>query len=229
MINTVIFDMDGLLIDSEPLWQKAGMDTLKEFDIHLTLKQYHETTGLRTSEWIDWWFSYYEIDKTYAPAAIRKVEDKAIEYIRQDGEAYPGTKYILDFFQEREFNIGLATSSPLRLVDVVVEKLQIGSYFKTYSSAEFLAHGKPHPEVYMNCANALNVKPQYCICFEDSFNGMIAAKAAKMKCVVVPAEVEYEKLKWFASDYKIARLNDFDQSIFEFLTEVEAESKTSLR
>jgi len=220
--------MDGLLIDSEPLWQQAGMNTLEEFGISITLEQYHQTTGLRTSEWIDWWFTYFNVNKKDAPSAIRSIEDKAISLIQQHGVAYPGTDFILDFFKQRNFNIGLATSSPLRLVDVVVKKLDIAHYFQAYSSAEHLAYGKPHPEVYMNCAKDLGVKPQYCICFEDSFNGLISSKAAKMKCVVIPAADEFNKPKWNAADGKISSLLDFNQELLDDLTGVQAEGKLTV-
>lgn len=218
MLDTVIFDMDGLLIDSEPLWQKAGMQALSEYGIAISLEQYHATTGLRTPEWIDWWFTYYNISTEHAAAAISSIEQNAIALIETEGLAYPGTGYILEFFKKRGFTIGLATSSPMRLVEVVVKKLGIASYFEAYSSAEFLPFGKPHPEVFMNCYRALGAKPQHCVCFEDSFNGMISAKAAKMKCVVVPASTEYEKVKWNAADLKISSLNDFNESTLQSLS-----------
>jgi sugar-phosphatase len=217
MLDTVIFDMDGLLIDSEPLWQKAGMQTLTDYGISITLDQYHQTTGLRTPEWIEWWFTHYDISIDHAAAAITTIEEKAIALIEAEGEAFPGTGYILDFFRANNFTIGLATSSPLRLVDVVVKKLGIENYFKAYSSAEYLAYGKPHPQVYINCAEALGVRPLQCICFEDSFNGLISAKAAKMKCVTVPAAAEFEKVKWYAADLKIPSLNDFNESSLDIL------------
>ena len=212
MLDTVIFDMDGLLIDSEPLWQKAGMQTLTDYGISIPLAQYHETTGLRTPEWIEWWFTHYNIDIEHAAAAITTIEDKAISLIEREGEAFPGTRYILEFFKKQNFTIGLAASSPLRHVDVVIKKLGIKDYFQAYSSAEHLAYGKPHPQVYINCAEALGVKPVQCVCFEDSFNGMISAKAAKMKCVVVPADSEFEKSKWNAADLKLSSLNEFDDA-----------------
>src|SRR4051812_14422587 len=109
------------------------METLLEYGIELTQEQYYETTGLRTSEWIEWWFTHYNIKTEHTASAIKRVEEKAIDNIRENGQAYPGTDYILDFFKERNFTIGLATSSPLKLVDVVVNKLGIGNYFSAYS------------------------------------------------------------------------------------------------
>ncbi|MFX5555089.1 HAD-IA family hydrolase, partial [Acinetobacter baumannii] len=76
--------------------------------------------------------------------------------------------------------------SPQTLIDLVVDMLQIKNVVMATASAEDLAFGKPHPEVYLHCAEQLQSHPLQCVCFEDSFNGMIAAKAARMKCVVVP-------------------------------------------
>jgi sugar-phosphatase len=203
--------MDGLLIDSEPLWQKAGMEAMKEFNINLTLEQYHTSTGLRTPEWIEFWFNHYEVDMVHALSTIKLIEDKAITLIHENGMAFTGTEYILNFFKERNFRIGLATSSPVRLIEVVVEKLGIRDYFDGFSSAEGLLHGKPHPQVYMQCAEKLGVSPLKCICFEDSFNGIISAKAARMYCVAVPEPVQYDHKKWGAADIKIASLQDFNE------------------
>lgn len=217
MINTVIFDMDGLLIDSEPLWQQAGMETLEQFGIKITLEQYYKTTGLRTREWLEYWFTYYNADLDNIPSGMLTIENKAIENIQKHGIAFDGTLPVLAFCREKKFNIGLATSSPLRLVDVVVKKLGLEKYFDHYSSAEHLPLGKPHPQVYMNCALQLNASPLECLCFEDSFNGLIAAKAARMRCVVVPAGIQYDEPRWMAADAKLASLLEFNDSLIERL------------
>jgi sugar-phosphatase len=212
LLNTVIFDMDGLLIDSEPYWEEAGAETLKDFAITLDRDQYHQTTGLRTKEWIDFWFSHFGIDKIHSPAAEQAIHLKAIEKIHAHGLAMPGVEFILSFFKDRKFRIGLATSSPLELVEVVVKKLGIGHYFQAIASASELPHGKPHPQVYLNCAEMLDASPLECICFEDSFNGLIAAKAARMKCVIIPAADQYDFPKWGAADLKLHSLEEFPAS-----------------
>lgn len=103
--------MDGLLIDSEPLWQEAGKETLAQFDILLSDEQYHSSTGLRTEEWVDHWFRHFGIPAIEAPAAIDVIIKKAIEKIGSNGLALPGVSHILDFFHDRQFKVGLATSS----------------------------------------------------------------------------------------------------------------------
>ncbi|MEJ7737307.1 MAG: hexitol phosphatase HxpB [Chitinophagaceae bacterium] len=217
MLDTVIFDMDGLLIDSEPQWQLAGKETLHEFGISLTQEQYFSSTGLRTPEWIEYWFTHFRIDIVHAAEAIHTIEQRAIHNIRENAVAFPGTHYIIKFFKEKKFRMGLATSSPLRLVKVVTEKLGIIDVFDAVSSAEDLPHGKPHPQVYLNCASQLNVSPLQCICFEDSFNGLISAKAARMKCVVVPVKQQQKDRKWYAADLQLPSLLKFNDILLSGL------------
>lgn len=211
--RAVIFDMDGLLIDSEPLWQEAGKETLQEYGKTLTAEQYHSSTGLRTEEWIEHWFHFFNIPMSNAQVAIDTIIQKAIAKIDEKGTAFPGVTEIIELIKKQNLLSGLATSSPLSLVDVVLRKLQLQNSFDAVTSAEKLPFGKPHPEVYMNCATALEVSPLQCIAFEDSFNGMIAAKAAKMKCVVVPAPADYDHPKWNAADLKIKSLEEFDDAL----------------
>jgi HAD superfamily hydrolase (TIGR01509 family) len=208
-LNTVIFDMDGLLIDSEPCWQEAGMETLLQFNVTLSPVQYHHTTGLRTREWLDYWFGHFGIGKERIPAAEAALHQHVIEKIKSQASPLPGVHEIIAFFKARDFRVGLATSSPLSLVNVVVEKLGIAGEFEAVASAEHLPYGKPHPQVYMDCAASLAVSPLQCLAFEDSFNGVIAAKAARMTCVAIPVKDQAHLPKWGAADLKLGSLLDF--------------------
>lgn len=209
--------MDGLLIDSEPLWQQAGAETLQEYGVTLTDEQYILTTGLRTPEWVDYWFTHFAISKERAKEAARQIEQAALNKIKEHGEAMEGVQYIMEFFKSNNFHIGLASSSPMRLIEAVVEKLNIQQYLNAITSAEHLPHGKPHPQVFLNCAELLQVPPTTCICFEDSFNGMIAAKAARMKCVVIPAPHVHHEGRWDAADRKLTSLLGFNKTVLETL------------
>ena len=209
--DTVIFDMDGLLIDSEPLWEEAAAEVLQEFNIQLTTKQYHDTRGLRTEEWTTHWFHHFKINPDFISDAIELSIQKAIEKIDTRGVAMPGVQEIFALFKQHKYKIGLATSSPLAVVHVVADKLNIGRYLQAMTSAQFLSYGKPHPEVYLTCAAELQSAPVKCLCFEDSFNGMIAAKSARMKCVVIPDRVMRDQLQWNAADLKLNSLADFGE------------------
>ncbi len=216
-LTTVIFDMDGLLIDSEPLWEEAATEIFARYKIKLTPQQYATTTGLRTKEFISWWFGYFKIPLTDADNIEKEITEKVIELVLKKGNPMPGLPHIFNFFTERNFKIGLASSSPLNLIEVVIDLLQIRNHLHAISSAASLQYGKPHPEVYLNCAKELNAAPAECMCFEDSFNGIIAAKAARMKCVVVPAPNSAKELKWNAADLKISSLQNFNQLLLQSL------------
>jgi len=206
--------MDGLLIDSEPLWQEAGKATLLDLGYTLTTEQYHTSTGLRTEEWIDHWFHYFQIDRSLAPSAVQTILQKAIENIRERGTLFAGAINCIESFRKKQLKIGLATSSPMEVVQAALDKFSLFDSFDVISSAGTLPYGKPHPQVYLQCAEQLSVSPLECIAFEDSFNGMIAAKAARMKCVVVPATSDYEHPKWAAAEMKLKSLSEFQWSNF---------------
>jgi sugar-phosphatase len=213
-LDTVIFDMDGLLIDSEPLWAEAADEILKNYQVSLIKQQYIQTTGLRTKEFLLYWFDFFKIDPNEIPFAEKKIFELVLHKVARHGKMMPGVHYIIDFFHQRNFKIGVASSSPQELIDLVADKLQIKNYLHATASAEELPYGKPHPQVYLNCAAQLQAAPANCICFEDSFNGMIAAKAAKMKCVVVPEHQQHQLPHWAAADLKLSSLQNFSELHF---------------
>jgi sugar-phosphatase len=208
-LNTVIFDMDGLLIDSEPLWKEAADEVFEQYNIHLSETQYHTTTGLRTHEFVSTWFQLFKIPESEVAIAEKNILNSVAKKIAEKGKPMPGVPYIFNFFQSRSFKIGLASSSPMFIIEQVIDQLNIKNVIQATASAEHLQYGKPHPEVYLNCASALNAHPTECICFEDSFNGMIAAKAARMKCVVIPMYHQQKEERWAAADLKISSLQNF--------------------
>lgn len=216
-LNTVIFDMDGLLIDSEPLWKEAAETLFAGYGLRLTDQQYSITTGLRTKEFLAHWFRYFNIDAAKMAEAEHLIVAQVIGLVKQKGSPMQGVPHIIDFFSDRRFNIGLATSSAPALIEVVVDRLGIRNRIRAISSADQLPYGKPHPEVYLDCASKLGVGPDQCICFEDSFNGMIAAKAAKMKCVVVPSLQDHKNPVWEAADLKISTLHNFNELLLDRL------------
>lgn len=213
MIQTAIFDMDGLLIDSEPLWFEAAVEVFQPIGINLTPELYAHSVGLRTKEFVEHWFRFHAYDQQRAPGTIQAINDVVIEKIKQKGKALPGVEFILELLKKENIGIGLATSSPSRLIDVVVDKLNIRPYFSAFTSAEHLEFGKPHPQVYLDCAVLLKSRPVDCICFEDSYYGMIAAKAARMRCVVVPHEDVRDQLRFRAADHLLHSLNEFSKEM----------------
>lgn len=209
-INTVIFDMDGLLIDSEPLWKEAADEVFAKENMVFTQEQYNATTGMRTYEFAEYWLKSFGRSSDKAQAINDEVIHVVTQKIIGRGEAMPGAVELVKKCKEKGFRTGIASSSPLSIIEMVVQKLDIGNYVEVLSSAEDLDYGKPHPQVFIECAKALGVDPGSCMVFEDSFNGMIAAKAARMYCTVVPAPEQFHEKKWAAANQKLSSLEAFD-------------------
>lgn len=205
-LDTAIFDMDGLIIDSEPLWYEAAKEVLLEMGFDMDEEAYATTVGLRTSEFIEYWFHQYGIGMERAGAAERDITGRVIRKVGERGQLLPGVTEALDLLSSAGFRIGLATSSPVELIDAVLERTGLTGRFEALHSAEHLPYGKPHPQVYLECAASMGSRPLQCVCFEDSFNGMIAAKAARMKCVVVPHPDSLDRTVWDTADLKLPSL-----------------------
>jgi len=215
----VIFDIDGLLINSEPLWNKAANEIFRQYGILLTEQQYALTTGLRSKEFVAHWLYAHKIPSTEYDRAEQRIVDLAISLIDQEANVMPGVEHIFQFFLQKDFKIGLATSSPVQLIELIKDKLGIRSIIQASCSAQHLPYAKPHPQVYLDCAYALHLSPLACICFEDSVYGMIAAKAARMTCVVVPAADHMKLEHWGAADLKLSSLQNFGALHFNMLDE----------
>jgi len=215
--SAVIFDIDGLLINSEPLWNQAAAEIFRQYGIILTEEQYALTTGLRSKEFVTHWLIQHKIPSTEFDRVEEKIVNLALSLIDKDATLMPGVEHIFQFFLKRDFKIGLATSSPVELIEWVKDKLGIRSFIHASSSAHHLPYAKPHPQVYLDCAAAMHVSPLACICFEDSVYGMTAAKAARMTCVVVPS-AEHSKLPhWGLADLKLSSLQNFGDLHFNML------------
>ena len=216
-LDTVIFDMDGLLIDSEPLWKEAAEEVLERWQIRLSEEQYHQSTGLGTKPFLEKWMKPLQPTAQLLATTEDEIVASVVEKVRLKADPLPGVHEIFSLFKSRNFKIGLATSSPFALIRVVTEKLGITNALSAISSGTGLPYSKPHPQVYLNCAIELNSDPTACICFEDSFNGMIAAKAARMVCVVIPAQPFRTETRWDAADLKLNSLLEFTNAALDQL------------
>lgn len=217
MLTTVIFDMDGLLIDSEPLWGEAMKEVFAGMDIHLTPHHYAQTTGLRTSEVVDHWYHVFKWKSKSALEVTDEILENVTDKILKQGVAMKGLEYILEFFKEKDFKMGLASSSPMKLIQTILTHLGISAYFDAIHSAEHEDFGKPHPAVYLACAAELDSLPIECLVFEDSLNGLIAAKAARMKVVAVPEAHRRDDPRYVLADLKLDSLDEFGEEELEEL------------
>jgi len=211
MIQAVIFDMDGLLIDSEPFWQAAEKVAFRKVGIELTDAMCGQTIGLRIDEVVEHWHRQFPWDHISQKAIQELIVDHVIQFVREKGEPLSGVDRIFRFFKNKGVKIALASSSHQRLIDAVLNKFGIEECFDVIHSAEFETYGKPHPAIYLTTAQKLAVLPTECLAFEDSFNGLIAAKAARMKTICVPDPTAFDETKFDIADLKLRSLKEFNE------------------
>ena len=189
-MKAVIFDMDGVLIDSEPLWRQAERELFGAVGLHLADDDMRRTMGLRVDEVVDHWFARHPWpDPDHAGLAARIV-DRVRELITADGAPLPGVLDSVAACADAGLPLAVASSSAHRIIDLTLRRLGIADQFAVVCSAEDEPYGKPHPGVFLTTAAQLGVEPTDCLVIEDSVNGMVAAKAARMRCVVVPEHPE---------------------------------------
>ncbi len=213
MIKAIIFDMDGLIIDSEPLWKIAEIEGFAKVGIDVTAKSLEESVGLRIDEVVKIWHSKYKWTNHSVEDVTNDIVNILIREINAQGQALPGVIDTLELLKQHQFKIGLATSSYQRIVNAVLKKLNIAHYFDVCHSAENEKYGKPHPAVFMTTANQLNVKHTECLVFEDSLNGVIAAKSARMKVIAVPEKSHSPNPKLIIADKIIDSLKQFNLNL----------------
>jgi len=213
--EAVIFDMDGVLIDSEPLWKVAMEDAFKSVGCSLTRKDFQKTVGLRLDEVIQYWYEHTGWENATPKQVEESIVHRMIELLKVNGNPLVGVVETLEYLKLSGKKIGLATSSYEVLIDTVLETLNIRNYFDFTHSAENEAYGKPHPAVYLTVAEKLNIPPTKCLVIEDSLNGIISGKAARMKVVCIPEKSHSPEPKLMVADYHF-------EDMLLFLTEIKA-------
>ena len=213
MINTVLYDMDGLLLDTEPLWAECMLRVAHKHGIAMDLKRLKETTGLRIYEVTDFWKIRYPWEGSTARTVADEILDEIIAASKATSRILDGVIRSLEMLKMHRIKIGLASSSPLHMIDALIDHFQLRHYFDVVTSADAVTYGKPHPGVFLHCAAELRSQPMECLVLEDSVNGMIAGKAARMKVVVVPDELHFDDPRFALADKKLKSLEDFDMDL----------------
>ena len=206
MISAVIFDMDGILIDSEPFWQRAQVSIFGALGIELTARDTEGTIGLRIDDVVRYWYQRSPWTGTTLSQVQSDIVEEVIRLVQTEGGALPGVKESLTACLDMQLALGLATSSPHDLIDAVLDRIGAEKAFDVVCSAANEEFGKPHPAVYQTAARRLQVATHRCLVVEDSIFGVEAGKAAGMIVVAVPPAPLAADPGFDAADFKLDSL-----------------------
>lgn len=212
-IAAIIFDMDGVLINSEPLWMQAEIEIFKTVGLTLTINDCEKTRGVRIRNVVKHWYLQQPWKSKSIEEVSSAISNRVIQLILEKGEALPGLYEALELISNLKIPLAIATSSSEKIIEAVLNRLELKKYFNIIQSADNELYGKPHPAVYINCATKLNANPINCIAIEDSFTGVIAAKAARMKVVAIPEPVAFDDPRFSIADLKLKSLHNLTTEV----------------
>jgi HAD superfamily hydrolase (TIGR01509 family) len=180
----VVFDLDGVLIDSEQVWDAAREDLVRERGGTWDERATTDMMGMSSKEW-----SSYMHDRLGVPMTPAEINDDVVRRVASTYEhGLPLLPHALETVRElaAHWPLGLASSSNRPIIDLVLERAGVRACFAAVVSSEEVAHGKPAPDVYLAAARELDVDPKDCAAIEDSTNGIKSAVAAGMRTIAVP-------------------------------------------
>lgn len=208
-ILAAIFDMDGLLVDSEPLWDQAELDVIASLGVDISRRhELPDTLGLRIDMVVDLWFAQQPWNGPSRQEVTERIITRAIALVEETKPLLPGVREAVALCKSQGIKVGLASASPLHMLEKVLTMFDLRDDFDALASAEKLPYSKPHPQVYLDCAAKLGIDPLNCVALEDSVNGMIASKAARMRSIVVPAHENQDDPRFVLTDVKLTSLTE---------------------
>ena len=224
-VTSVVLDMDGLLIDTEPAWRAAEAAIFAALGVELSEADLLETTGQVIGEVVAIWRQRQplpqsrpggEMDQLSDAELADQITDLVVAHVKVDGEPMAGVPEAIAMFHQHRLGLAIASSSPMKLIDAVCERLGLDD-IDVRCSAFDVARGKPAPDVYLAAARTLGAVPACCLAVEDSPNGVLAAKAAGMRCVAVPDPLLAGDWRYGEADLILSSLDQLDEPALRLL------------
>ena len=213
----MVFDLDGLLIDSEPFWRRAEMEVFATVGVDLTEVETRQTMGLRIDDAVAHWFVRRPWEGMTPVEVERAVTARVADLIEAEGAPMPGALACIDLCRDRGIPMAVCSGSYAQVIEAALDRLGITASMAAWPSAEWEPLGKPHPGAYLTTASKLGVDPTACLAFEDSFHGAISAKAARMRVVAVPEPAARDSPRWGFCDLVLGSLEAFDTAALDAL------------
>jgi HAD superfamily hydrolase (TIGR01509 family) len=184
VIDAVVFDLDGVLIDSEQLWDEVREQLARERGGRWHDRAQADMMGMSSPEWAR--YMHDVIGLRESPEEINaEVVRRLLDRYREELPLIPGAREAVERLAAR-WPLGLASSSNREVIDAVLETAGVAQFFRATVSSEEVARGKPAPDVYLEAARRLGVAPEACVAVEDSRNGIRSARAAGMRVIAIP-------------------------------------------
>ena len=219
MIDAVVLDMDGLLIDTEPVWRTAEKEVFAELGVDLTRADLLDTTGVPVDELAAAFLSRRPPGPTPGPSPAQvaeRITDVVIAHVSRAGEPMPGVPEAIALFGRLGLRLAIASSSSPRLIDAVCARLNLDIEIRCSGLDE--ANGKPAPDVYLTAARRLGLRPTRCLAVEDSPAGVVAATSAGMTCLAVPDPLLTGDPRYRRADLVLPSLTELDEPVLRTLT-----------
>ena len=213
MIKGFIFDMDGVIVDTEPLYLDNVRNILAELNIAITETELHTYVGISSREMWQTIIARHGLQKDMA--WLVDTEQCRVLRTLQDSdhlEPMAGIPELMRFLHQNDFKVGLASSSRRQVIDLILQRLKLSDWFEATVSGEEVTIGKPDPEIFLHVSQALGKPSDRCLVVEDSANGVKAAQAAGMRCVLY-VKAHHSASAGIKADEIIKRfsIDDFEQ------------------
>lgn len=215
-LKAVLFDMDGVIVDTEPLHRKAYFKTFKELGIDVSEELYASFTGASTKRVCDTLIKNFNLKQTFEEIAkIKREYFKDYFYNDEEFDLISGVKELIEHYYENDITLILASSATMTTIDMVFEKFELEKYFSGKISGADLKESKPHPEVFLLAAEMAGQPVENCMVIEDSTNGILAAHRAKIFCAAYRSphskNQDYTLADTVVSDYEDLQIDKISQ------------------
>lgn len=201
--------MDGLLLDSEPLWVEAEIAVFNSVGVPLTKALCRETIGVRLDGVVRHWYKKYPWHNESLESVEARVLEDVSRRILERGKLMPGVGETIESLCRAQYMLAVASSSPMQLMRAALGRFEIIDYFSVLHSAELEDRGKPDPAVYLTAISLLGSDPEDCIAFEDSVAGVHAAKSAGAWVIAVPDSADISNPDFADADLVLSSLTEF--------------------
>jgi mannitol-1-/sugar-/sorbitol-6-/2-deoxyglucose-6-phosphatase len=205
------------LIDSEPFWRRAEIEIFGPLGLHLTESDVRQTMGLRIDDAVRYWWDRFPWAGPTPVEVERDMTASVADIIAAEGSPMAGSVEALDLCRRLGLDVAVCSGSYAVVIEAALRRLDIESKVSVWHSAEWEPLGKPHPGPYLSTAAKLDMDPVTCLAVEDSFNGAISAKAARMRVVAVPEAAAFSSPRWGFCDATLKSLEAFDESLLRSL------------